>query len=64
MVIVGLGLALIAASVFFAWIGLQRLRAAFRAKKARRSSLQYYQHQRNARSYSERSHSLAPAQRQ
>jgi hypothetical protein len=63
MVIVGLGLALIAVSVFFAWIGLQRVRASLRAKKARRSRLLYYKHQRNARSYSERDHSLAPAHR-
>ena len=50
MIIVGFGLAFIAASVFFAWLGVQRLRASFRAKKARR-----------ARAYSERTEPLQPA---
>jgi hypothetical protein len=47
--------------VFFAWLGVQRLRASFRAKKARRSRVQYYKHQRGARAYSERTEPLQPA---
>lgn len=61
MIIVGFGLAAIAASVFFSWLGLQRLRASFRAKKARRSRVQYYQHERDARAYSERAEPFASA---
>jgi hypothetical protein len=61
MIIVGFGLAFIAASVFFAWLGVQRWRASFRAKKARRSRVQYYKHQRGARAYSERTEPLQPA---
>lgn len=61
MVIVGFGLAFTVASVFFAWLGVQRLRASFRRKKVRRSRLQYYKHQRSARAYSERAEPLAPA---
>jgi hypothetical protein len=61
MIIVGFGLAFIAASVFFAWLGVQRLRASLHAKKARRSRVQYYKHQRGARAYSERAEPLQPA---
>ena len=45
MIIVGFGLAFIAASVFFAWVGVQHLRTSWREKKARRSRVQYYKHQ-------------------
>jgi hypothetical protein len=50
MVIVGFGLAFIAASVFFSWIAIQKWRASWRARKTRRSRLQYYRHQRSRRS--------------
>jgi hypothetical protein len=60
MIIVGFGLAFIAASVFFAWLGVQRLRASWRAKKARRSRVQYYKHQRSGR-YPEAAETARPA---
>jgi len=49
MVIVGLGLATIVCAVFFAWLGVRRLQAFWREKRARRSRLQYYKHQRASR---------------
>ena len=60
MIIVGFGLAFIVALAFFVWLGVQRLRESFRAKKARRFRVQYYKHQRGARAYSE-AEPLAPA---
>jgi hypothetical protein len=63
MIIVGFGLAFIVASAFFSWLGLQRLRKSWRENKARRSRVRYYDHQRNARGYSERAQQFAPAQR-
>jgi hypothetical protein len=61
MIIVGFGLAAIVASTFFSWLGMKRLRKSWRQKKVRRSHVQYYQHQRNARGYSERAQRFAPA---
>jgi hypothetical protein len=53
MVIVGLGLATIAAAVFFSWYYLQRWRTSWRQRRARVSHVQYYQHQRSDRNYPE-----------
>jgi hypothetical protein len=62
MIIVGFGLAFIAASVFFAWVGVQRLRASWREKKARRSRVQYYKHQRGG-GYPQATETARPAHR-
>jgi hypothetical protein len=35
MVIVGLGLASIVGAIFFAWLGMRRLQASWRQKRAR-----------------------------
>jgi len=60
MVIVGLGLAAIAAIVFFAWYYLQKWRASWRMRKARESRVHYYNDQRGGR-HTVRAESLPPA---
>jgi hypothetical protein len=59
MIIVGFGMALIAATVFFTWHYFRKWSAAWRAKRARVSRVRYYQVERTRRD-SERDH-LRPA---
>ena len=49
MVIVGLGLATIAATVFFAWYYLQKWRASWRSGRCESSRVHYYNDQRGRR---------------
>jgi hypothetical protein len=63
MVIVGLGLGFIVACVFFAWLGVQRLRASWSERRIRRSRVLYYKHQRGDRRYTQGSEPLRPAPR-